>query len=178
METDPDLHQILGMEISPEPRHKSTARDYAFLGIFLFLWVVISVCSTIWMLRLSVSARRALNLIPNGSGGEEEEEEEDRRDDEAKARLRVLERVAPTKTLKDWRISIPEINLPVESSSQLLVCTICLDAVLDDSPVHALPCQHAFHSKCLECWFLGGHGNCPLCLVSLSPEDEDTNQEV
>ena len=42
-------------------------------------------------------------------------------------------------------------------------CAVCLEQFKDDdAPVSALPCQHGFHTGCIQPWILT-HANCPVC---------------
>ncbi|OJJ55957.1 hypothetical protein ASPSYDRAFT_70824 [Aspergillus sydowii CBS 593.65] len=173
MEANPNQQPLeIDTGIPGNHRHRSTAKDFTFLGIFLLLWVVVSICSVLWLLRISRTGRGTLTIMADGII------EEGPAYDDAKARLQSLDAAAPSKTLRDWLKDMPGIHSHlVEYSTQSLICTICLDPVFDESVVHALQCRHVFHGKCLESWFLNGHDNCPLCLLSLfsgaSQEQED-----
>ncbi|OJJ65589.1 hypothetical protein ASPBRDRAFT_139782, partial [Aspergillus brasiliensis CBS 101740] len=80
-------------------------------------------------------------------------------------RLKSLNRVAPLERYGTWYASsvyhdrIPSLNVEWESST----CTICLDLVRRADTIHALPCKHVFHRRCLENWFLRHHITCPIC---------------
>lgn len=45
-------------------------------------------------------------------------------------------------------------------------CSICLERKLQDTII--LPCQHTFHTKCVEPWF-ARQLTCPLCRQSVNP---------
>ncbi|KAL7720786.1 hypothetical protein QTN25_002005 [Entamoeba marina] len=45
------------------------------------------------------------------------------------------------------------------------VCPICLDVFVENEPVKILPCEHFFHSDCIDLW-LTNHSNCPFCKSS------------
>lgn len=40
---------------------------------------------------------------------------------------------------------------------------ICLDTLQVEDMVRHLPCQHYFHSSCLDGWYMRQHYTCPLC---------------
>ena len=42
-------------------------------------------------------------------------------------------------------------------------CTICQDDYNSDSLVKILPCEHFFHSECIEPWLLNCSALCPIC---------------
>lgn len=45
-------------------------------------------------------------------------------------------------------------------------CCICLSAYEDDADLHALPCNHHFHSTCIVKW-LKMNATCPLCKYNI-----------
>ncbi|BCS17639.1 uncharacterized protein APUU_10467A [Aspergillus puulaauensis] len=115
MEANPN-QQPLEIDIPESHQHRYTAKDLTFLGIFLLLWVVISICSVFWLLRVSATARRTLAIMADGII------EEGRPYDDAKARLQSLDTVAPSKTLKDWLRDLPAVHCHlVEYSTQSLI---------------------------------------------------------
>lgn len=116
-------------------RHRSTAKDFTFLGIFLLLWIVVSICSVLWyafiylyflvsrlhrtvnrLLRISRTARGTLTIMADGII------EEGPAYDDAKARLQSLDAAAPSKTLRDWLTDMPGVHSHlVEYSTQSLI---------------------------------------------------------
>jgi len=46
-------------------------------------------------------------------------------------------------------------------------CAICLLAFEEGDALRVLPCQHPFHSQCIDQW-LGGHRTCPMCRVDVT----------
>ncbi|PYH94909.1 hypothetical protein BO71DRAFT_218725 [Aspergillus ellipticus CBS 707.79] len=97
----------------------------------------------------------------------------------SEARLKVLNRVAPVRAYGVWVRSVGGGGGVSERSSLLdrsggdggrggdyggeMVCAICLDPVNHQEMIHALPCRHVFHGRCLESWFLEYHNSCPVC---------------
>ncbi|XP_057482767.1 E3 ubiquitin-protein ligase MPSR1-like [Actinidia eriantha] len=51
-----------------------------------------------------------------------------------------------------------------------LECSICLGDFEVGGEAKAMPCNHRFHSVCIEKW-LGIHGSCPVCRYKM-PVDE------
>jgi len=47
-------------------------------------------------------------------------------------------------------------------------CVVCLCKFRDGDTVRCLPCQHVFHSDCVDEW-LGRDSHCPLCRCSFTP---------
>ena len=46
-------------------------------------------------------------------------------------------------------------------------CTLCQDDVQPGTPVHVLPCGHAFHNDCEVTGWVKERGSCPVCRVEL-----------
>ena len=54
-------------------------------------------------------------------------------------------------------------NGSVEQPPQIESCSICLDNLISDIPIHEIPeCKHKFHSTCLISW-LRVNKECPMC---------------
>jgi len=47
-------------------------------------------------------------------------------------------------------------------------CTFCLDS-LESEPLSMSPCQHIFHSKCIQEWTAKSNNSCPLCRSKCTP---------
>jgi hypothetical protein len=54
-------------------------------------------------------------------------------------------------------------EVPAYMDEMVLRSAICIDAVLPSEIIYDLHCDHIFHAKCLEEWFLNKHSTCPLC---------------
>ncbi|KAK9700529.1 hypothetical protein K7432_012145 [Basidiobolus ranarum] len=51
------------------------------------------------------------------------------------------------------------------------VCSVCLDDFRDGDQVRRLPCQHDFHTKCVDMWLTSKSNKCPLCKVDARPRN-------
>ncbi|EKX37339.1 hypothetical protein GUITHDRAFT_97280, partial [Guillardia theta CCMP2712] len=50
-----------------------------------------------------------------------------------------------------------------EHSRGKLECYICLEEYVEEEVLRKLPCNHEFHSKCIDRWLLEVHRTCPCC---------------
>jgi len=46
-------------------------------------------------------------------------------------------------------------------------CAICLTRFENGETLRVLPCQHSFHTECIDQW-LGAHRTCPMCRVDVT----------
>lgn len=49
-------------------------------------------------------------------------------------------------------------------------CAICIDDFEPDTPVRLLPCNHIFHTACIDPFFLETSSLCPMCKKSVLPK--------
>lgn len=49
-----------------------------------------------------------------------------------------------------------------DTTDNLGLCSICLEPLLVDDDIQALPCAHSFHCGCVGCWLVL-KAQCPLC---------------
>lgn len=66
------------------------------------------------------------------------------------------------------RLPNSELNrLPVvrfnPNNCKYVTCSICLDDYEEGERLRVLPCQHTYHTKCIDPWLTRGKRNCPLC---------------
>jgi Ring finger domain len=64
---------------------------------------------------------------------------------------------------------------PVELSD----CSICLDDYQAGDRLRCLPCNHAFHAKCIAKWLSERSATCPLCKAEICDDqpEEDENDD-
>ncbi|EFP74694.2 uncharacterized protein PGTG_00650 [Puccinia graminis f. sp. tritici CRL 75-36-700-3] len=73
--------------------------------------------------------------------------------------------------------SLEKSNSIPPSSSRIVDCAICLDAMEDDEPLRVLAsCQHKYHQLCIEAW-LKEHDTCPMCRVADPVSSATLNQQ-
>ncbi|KAL1202597.1 E3 ubiquitin-protein ligase MPSR1 [Cardamine amara subsp. amara] len=56
-------------------------------------------------------------------------------------------------------------------------CAICLEEWSKGDVAAEMPCEHKFHSKCVEEW-LGMHATCPLCRYEMPVDEEEEGKKV
>ncbi|KAL0424353.1 UNVERIFIED_CONTAM: E3 ubiquitin-protein ligase MP [Sesamum radiatum] len=82
----------------------------------------------------------------------------------------VASKEGPSPASKASIESLPRVQV----SDPSLECPVCL-AEYGEVEVKEMPCEHRFHSGCIEKW-LGIHGSCPVCRYSM-PADEKKEKE-
>ena len=60
----------------------------------------------------------------------------------------------------------------LESLKQELddICSICLSKQKQNDVIRKLPCNHHYHSECIEIWLLQ-RSNCPICKKEVNISD-------
>jgi len=57
------------------------------------------------------------------------------------------------------------------------VCAICLDDFEDGAKLRILPCDHAYHMKCIDPWLLNNRRQCPVCKRYVFPDHDNSDEE-
>ncbi|CAF2382194.1 unnamed protein product [Rotaria sp. Silwood2] len=57
------------------------------------------------------------------------------------------------------------------------VCAICLDDFEDGAKIRILPCDHAYHMKCIDPWLLNSRRQCPICKRYVFPNHDNSDEE-
>ena len=76
--------------------------------------------------------------------------------------LRLDEKVAPKTVSRSLLASFETVIL--ESVNSLIgeLCSICMERYSESQGVKTLPCNHTFHSDCINMWLSSASLNCPL----------------
>jgi len=61
------------------------------------------------------------------------------------------------------------------SMIKLDCCSICLDEYSIGDKVRCLPCNHAFHARCIGKWLSERSATCPLCKAEVEEDDEESS---
>ncbi|XP_014666500.1 PREDICTED: E3 ubiquitin-protein ligase RNF126-B-like, partial [Priapulus caudatus] len=72
---------------------------------------------------------------------------------------------------------LPRVNITPDQVARTLQCSVCMEEFVLAEEVTQLPCDHHFHSDCIVPW-LKLHGTCPICRLSLSPQEDSNRQET
>uniref|UniRef100_A0A1I8ILT1 RING-type domain-containing protein n=1 Tax=Macrostomum lignano TaxID=282301 RepID=A0A1I8ILT1_9PLAT len=92
------------------------------------------------------------------------------------------------KFYRDWRHSRRN-RLPRSSLKKLTVkkfekgkdlydcCAICLEDFVPGEKLRILPCNHAYHTKCVDPWLLKSRSTCPVCKRRVFPGSADSEGE-
>jgi hypothetical protein len=79
-------------------------------------------------------------------------------------------------TAEDYDISCLEIK--TLSCSAEGSCPVCQSEWEAGDEVRILPCEHQFHTKCIDQWLMRHRASCPLCKKDVREDWEDEEEEV
>ena len=81
--------------------------------------------------------------------------------------LRLDESVAPKTISKDVLSSLKTDTVTSESVGEL--CAVCMDPYEIGQNRKYLPCNHVFHTKCIDMWLENSSQNCPIDNLPIDP---------
>ena len=79
-------------------------------------------------------------------------------------------------TAEDYDISCLEVK-KLESRAEGS-CPVCQSEWEEGDEVRILPCEHQFHTKCIDQWLKKHRANCPLCKKDVREDWEDEEEQV
>ncbi|XP_038051034.1 E3 ubiquitin-protein ligase RNF13-like isoform X1 [Patiria miniata] len=93
----------------------------------------------------------------------------------------VAKYVRDRRRLKRSRLSRTNLKkIPVKKfvkGDDYDVCAICLDDYEEGDKLRILPCNHAFHCKCVDPWLTNNRRTCPVCKRKVVPTGEADSDE-
>ncbi|KAL4424011.1 hypothetical protein ABPG75_001312 [Micractinium tetrahymenae] len=57
-------------------------------------------------------------------------------------------------------------------------CAICLESYCHGEKLRVLPCQHRYHSECVDTWLANRHPICPVCKADAHARTPDSDVEA
>ncbi|CAG8554860.1 4184_t:CDS:2 [Paraglomus occultum] len=61
---------------------------------------------------------------------------------------------------------VPHVHVHMISNT---TCAICLDDFVEGDEVRCLPCEHEYHTECIDPWLTEKSSKCPLCKFDCRP---------
>lgn len=77
--------------------------------------------------------------------------------------IEQYEPVVPKVTKESLTALGPYKRVTGDSEITQETCSICLENFKINEGYRKLNCNHVFHKKCIDKWFLSGHRECPMC---------------
>ncbi|KRH92721.1 putative E3 ubiquitin ligase [Pseudoloma neurophilia] len=66
-------------------------------------------------------------------------------------------------------LELKNIKLRAHTGNPNITCSICLSDVRIKERIRVLPCDHEFHSKCVDKWLRKQENCCPICRKEVIP---------
>uniref|UniRef100_H0VPK6 E3 ubiquitin-protein ligase ZNRF3 n=1 Tax=Cavia porcellus TaxID=10141 RepID=H0VPK6_CAVPO len=118
--------------------------EYFDMGMFLAFFVLVSLASLIFLVRIKLNQRRQNSM--------------NRLAVQALEKMETRKFNSKSKGRREGSCGA----LDTLSSSSTSDCAICLEKYTDGEELRIIPCTHRFHRKCVDPWLLQHH-TCPHC---------------
>mmetsp|Transcript_15340 Transcript_15340/g.23883 ORF Transcript_15340/g.23883 Transcript_15340/m.23883 type:complete len:140 (+) Transcript_15340:524-943(+) len=81
-------------------------------------------------------------------------------------------------TAEDYDISCLEIRTVPEGNKEEGHCPVCQEEWKEGDQQRVLPCEHRFHTSCVDRWLKDHKAQCPLCKKDVREDWVDEEEEV
>lgn len=68
---------------------------------------------------------------------------------------------------------LPKLTITKEHVEKKKECSVCMDTFIIDDEAKQLPCDHLFHTKCIDPW-LELHNTCPICRTNIENRQDSS----